>query len=142
MGRTSLGAGIGAALLALAASGLGCTAAFMESVSESVSSPFTLISESSSKATGLSYAYLRDVELLSELYAQAGPDRDGFLRELGRTALAHGISDWEAHPESFEAIGRGWRRAGIETQAARRLADMLFGAGSPATGDLLRAYAG
>jgi len=133
-------------LAALASSGCSISAS-SESISDSISSPFEWLSDSSGSSSpdgGASFAYLRDVETLSRAFADASgarSDAAGFLRELGRTAEAHGISDWEAYPETFAAIGEGWRRAGLAPDAVERLSAELFGAGSNGAAGVLRAYA-
>ena len=110
-----------------------------QSISNSVSSPF----ESSSKSSdgdGAPTAYLRDVEALSFAFAGAGAEPEGLLRELGRVALEHGISDWESVPATYLAIGAGLRRAGLDAEGARRLADALFGAGTPEVRSVLQGW--
>jgi hypothetical protein len=112
-----------------------------KSISNSVSSPF----ESSSKSSNgdsepAPTAYLRDVEALSFAHADAGGEPQGLLREIGRVALAHGISDWESVPATYLAIGAGLRRAGLDAEAARRQAHALFGAGTPEAQSVLQGW--
>jgi hypothetical protein len=130
------------ALLALAAvAAAGCSFSdSSKSISNSVSSPFESSSESSDGDEPAPSAYLRDVEALSFAFAGAGGEPEGLLRELGRVALAHGISDWESVPVTYLAIGAGLRRAGLDAEGARQLADALFGAGTPEARSVLRGW--
>ena len=103
-----------------------------KSISNSISSPFKSSSESSNgDSEPAPSAYLRDVEASSFAHAGSGGEPQGLLREIGRVALAHGISDWESVSATYLAIGAGLRRAGLDAEAARRQAEALFGAGTP-----------
>jgi hypothetical protein len=110
------------------------------SISNSVSSPFESSSKSSDSDESAPSAYLRDVESLSFAFAGAGGEPQGLLREIGRVALAHGISDWESVPATYAAIGAGLRRAGLDAAGARRLADALFGADTPEARSVLQGW--
>ena len=111
-----------------------------KSISNSVSSPFKSSSKSSDGDDPAPTAYLRDVEALSFGFAGSGGEPEGLLRELGRVALAHGISDWESVPATYLAIGAGLKRAGLDAEGARRLADGLFGAGTPEAQSVLQGW--
>jgi hypothetical protein len=111
-----------------------------KSISNSVSSPFKSSSESSDGDEPAPSAYLRDVEASSFACASAGGEPEGLLRELGRVALAHGISDWESVPATYLAIGAGLRRAGLDAEGARRLAAALFGADTPEARSVLQGW--
>jgi len=133
---------VSAAAIALAALALGCESFSdsSKSISNSVSSPFKSSSDSSDDDEPAPSAYLRDVEALSHAFAGTGGEPHGLLRELGRVALEHGISDWETLPATYLAIGAGLRRAGLDSEGARRLAGELFGAGTPAAESVVQGF--
>jgi hypothetical protein len=56
--------------------------------------------------------FQHDVEQYTVAYVQAGGrGDDGFFSGLGDVARSHGVSDWEAEPSTWEAIGRGIARS-------------------------------
>jgi hypothetical protein len=134
--------GLHALAIVVAALAIGCSFSdSSKSISNSISSPFKSSSESSNGGSDPApSAYLRDVEASSFAHAGAGGDPQGLLREIGRVALAHGISDWESVPATYLAIGAGLRRAGLDVEAARRQADALFGAGTPEARSVLQGW--
>jgi hypothetical protein len=132
---------LAALVAAVAAPAVGCSFSdSSKSISNSVSSPFKSSSESSGGDEPAASAYLRDVEALGFAFAGAGGEPEGLLREVGRVARAHGVSDWESVPATYRAIGAGLRRGGLDAEGARRLADALFGAGTPAAESVLKGW--
>ena len=111
-------AGCAVALLLLASSGCGVfksstSQGSSESISNSVSSPFKWSSKSSGSTGGDSASSI-DVREATELWAREGDDVDVLRRDVGRIAESHGVTDWEADPGTFDAMGRGLRRAQVE----------------------------
>jgi len=118
-------------LLALAAAAVfvvaqaGCS--ISDSISASVkssSSPFKWSSASSpdgedgadvedSDDAGSS-DFVSDVRDYTVTYVQTGAELTAFGSGVGRVAERHGISNWEAERDSYLAIGRGLRKAGVK----------------------------
>jgi hypothetical protein len=57
-------------------------------------------------------AYMGDVSAYTTSAAK-GDNAQTYLRELGKIAERHGITDWERDTATYSAIGTGLRRAGI-----------------------------
>jgi len=75
-------------------------------------------SGSSAKSSGSSSGkegtalFQQDVEQYTALYVEeGGRDEAGFLTGVGDLARHFGVSDWEAEPLTWEAIGRGLERS-------------------------------
>jgi hypothetical protein len=58
-------------------------------------------------------AYRRDVRAFAAQFSQAGGSSDEFLRGIAKVAEGHGVSHWEARPDTMKAIGAGLRDAGV-----------------------------
>ncbi len=65
-------------------------------------------------------AYLSDVSTYTSSVAKDG-NADAYLRELGKIAERHGITDWEQNTETYNAIGTGLRRAGISRDEVKNV---------------------
>jgi hypothetical protein len=81
-------------------------------VSDSISSPFESSSASSSPE-GRSESYQGDVRDYTIAYVRSGGDFSKFMQGLGGLAQKHGVTNWEADPNTFVGIGRGLKRAGV-----------------------------
>jgi hypothetical protein len=56
--------------------------------------------------------FQHDVEQYTLAFLQSGGRSDAsFFAGLGDVARSHGVSDWEAEPTTWEAIGRGLARS-------------------------------
>jgi len=95
----------------LFASSVGCGSfrASSDSVSNVVSSPFKWSSNSSSPDDDSS----TDVSNATESWALASTDVAALQRDVTRIAASYGVTDWRSDPITFQAIGKGLRRAGI-----------------------------
>jgi hypothetical protein len=108
---------------ALATSGCQMLSASVTSISDSavgigtsISGSFTGLLNSSGIGGGSSFAaerYREDVRLATREFVDSGGSDEAFLREIGRIAERHGISDWEARPETLTGLGAGLRQAGV-----------------------------
>ena len=87
-----------------------------ESISKSVSSPFTLASSlsTSSASQGEEAEYRHDVAEYTDAYVRSGGRYDAFQRRLGELAAKHGISDWETNKATYLAFGEGLARAKVQ----------------------------
>lgn len=101
-----------AAALALAGP-LACSLSYS---SESISDSSKSVVDSSKSSSGEDTArFLRDVEQYTVAFLRArGGDEEGFFTGLGDLARRRGVSDWEAEPATWEAIGRGLGRAALD----------------------------
>jgi hypothetical protein len=72
--------------------------------------------------------YRQDLRVATRSFVETGqPDAD-FVRMLGRIALRHGVSHWEALPGSWYAIGAGLGEAGLaESDVDATLARLHLG---------------
>jgi hypothetical protein len=102
---------LAAAALALAGP-LACSFSYS---SDSISDSSKSVSDSSKSSSGEDTArFLRDVEQYTVAFLRArGGSAEGFLAGLGDLARRRGVSDWEAEPATWEAIGRGLGRAQV-----------------------------
>ena len=89
-------------LLGLAA-GCGSISASSESISKSISSPSTSLSASSSPED----SYKHEVRDFTAAHVQQGGTADVLLREVGKIAQRHGVSNWENSEATYRAIGAG-----------------------------------
>jgi len=103
-----LGAGGVVVGVLLAAAGCGSISASSESSSKIISSPSTSLSASSSPED----AYKDEVRDFTAAHVQSGGSGDALMREVGKIAQRHGITNWEGSPATFEAIGAGLAKAG------------------------------
>jgi hypothetical protein len=113
------------ALAALVAGVAACSLSYSsESLSKSVSSPFT--SSSGSSGGKADAAYLDEVRSFSAGFATSGGDATAFRRGLGSIAERRGIHDWEDDDATCKAIGQGLKRAGLTQDKAKALLGDLF----------------
>ena len=108
----------------------------LETISDSISSPFESMSGSSG---GESSAYREDVSDYTVAYVHSGGALDAY--RLGLTALANdrGISNWEEDAFTCGSIGLGLQRANYDEAELQAFASNLFGTN---TEKLLRMRAG
>ena len=101
----------------------GCSISYsVEKSSDSVSTSFdslTSISTSSSggeekKVTETATVYEEDVAAVTVLYASREKNNEEYQRQISRIAGSHGIGDWEQEAATFEGMGMGLRRAGVD----------------------------
>jgi hypothetical protein len=85
------------------------------SASDVISDSAEWISDSSSDAfsSSASAAYREDVRVATRSCIESGTTDGAFLRQLGHIAAQHGITHWEAQPDTLVAIGAGLREAGV-----------------------------
>jgi hypothetical protein len=116
---------LGLALAALPACSISHS---VESLSNSVSSPF----ESSSASSGGEEdpAYQEEVSGFAAGFAASGGDATAFRRGVASIAERRGIHDWEDDDPTCRAIGAGLQRARLGESRAEGLAGELL-AGRP-----------
>ena len=123
--------------LCLAAAGTGCQMLSDSSASSvSVSSISASLGSSSAAMTG----YGANVTSMTVAFVESGATGNHFLRDLGRVAHEHGISDWEAEPDTYLAIGIGLRRGGLDEAGAHAFGHRFFGDDPRASELLLQGY--
>ena len=95
-----------AALALVAASSAGCS-----SISDSISSPFESSSASSRSLESKESKFRRDVEDYTATYARSDGDLAAFQQGIAGLAASRGVSNWENDPKTYEAVGKGLRKA-------------------------------
>ena len=91
-----------------------------ESISASLGkSSDSIVSISRSSSPSGNSAQLKEIyqDNVSNFTAAAvvtGQSLEDYLREVGRIAASHGITDWERERITYIAIGKGLRRAGVK----------------------------
>ncbi|MCG6881761.1 MAG: putative lipoprotein [Deltaproteobacteria bacterium] len=65
-------------------------------------------------------AYMSDVSAYTTSVAKKG-DAEAYLRELGKIAERHGITDWEQNTDTYHAIGTGLKQAGISRDEVKNV---------------------
>ena len=115
------------ALGALWLAPVGCSISYSsESLSKSVSSPFTSSSNSSGESDDP--AFQDEVASFTAGFATAGGDTATFRRGVASIAERRGIGDWEDDDQTCRAIGKGLHKAGLTRSRAEALAgDVVSG---------------
>jgi hypothetical protein len=109
-------------LVALAALGpLGCSiSTSLSDSSESASDSSGSLSDSSASSSGSSSpegkeaVYRDDVRDYTAAYVKSGGRIADFDKKLGELARSRGITNWEENMATYEGIGRGLGKAGVD----------------------------
>ena len=121
------------------------------SISDSISSPSESISDSSSGDDGESSSpepetpqetssYQSDVSQLAVTFIKSGGDVAAFQSAISDLAKTRGLTDWEADPDTTQAIGMGAGSAGLEEPAFNEFATSLFGDDLTKINELRKGY--
>ncbi len=110
--------------------------------STSASDSFSASSDSSKSSSDgdeaeVESAYRRDVRDLAAAWAGAAAPPERLVRDLGRVAESHGISDWQRELGTYRALGAGLRRGGLDSRELQRL-ELRLDAGVPEARTALR----
>ena len=110
----------------------------------SISASFEGLSVSSGSGGGKSSdtAYRRDVRAYAAEFARAGGSSADFLRGIGQVAESHGVTHWEASPDTMLAIGEGLRDAGVSRAEVEALEAQASDANPQVVALVLEGYAG
>ena len=95
----------------------------LETISDSISSPF----ESSSGSSGESTAYREDVSDYTVAYVRSGGDLDAYRLGLSALAMDRGISNWQEDAFTCASIGLGLQQADFDEVGLQAFASSLFG---------------
>ena len=130
--------------------GAGCSFSYSsKSISDSIAGSSESISDSSTSSSPAEEKkkdpepealYREDVGNLTAAYVRQGGDVASFQRGLGAIARQHGISDWEASPATWAAVGEGLRGANASAQQRDTLARDLAGDDPVKQRAIARAY--
>ncbi len=136
-------------VLALAAT-TGCSLSNSSgSISDSISSPSRSSSDSSSDDDSDSPApetpqdtasYRQDVSQLTVTYIKSGGELDAFRSAIANLAKARGITNWEADPDTAQAVGVGAGTAGLEESAFDDFSKQLVGNDLTKLNELRKGY--
>jgi len=93
-------------------------------------------SDSSARIGVREEVYRDDVRLASRSFVEQGRSVNSFLREVGRIAERHGLTDWESNPATFSALGEGLAEADVSESDLETFLDDL-GQDRPRARDLV-----
>jgi hypothetical protein len=153
-------------LLVLAIGALALAVGGCKSISDSVTSPSRWVADSSGALADSSGAsadssdaasrsvsgssspedepaqtsYQDDVRVAGRTFAATGGDSGAFVRQLSQIAERHGITDWEAHRETWLALGAGFQQAGLTQEQVDGLLLQLGHLRSPERGYVHEGY--
>ncbi|QDU68171.1 hypothetical protein [Engelhardtia mirabilis] len=89
---------------------------------EALVSPFESSSTSSgSGGTAAGVSYQQDVQAFVCSYLSAPSEPGDFARGLTQVAQAHGVSDWESQPGTFEVIEASVSDPALDSESRARL---------------------
>lgn len=86
-------------------------AAACSSISDSISSPFESSSASSRSLESKESKFRRDVQDYTATYAKSDGDLATFQQGIAGLAAQRGVTNWQADPKTYVAIGKGLRQA-------------------------------
>jgi len=84
--------------------------------------------------------YEEDVRILALAAAESGASGGDLLGGVGRVAVHHGITDWEADELTYRAIGEGLALAGMDVRRARVFAKEIAGGDARAFEAVVEGY--
>lgn len=117
--------------------GAGCAGAADSSAS---SASISSLSASSTAPAAAPHAYSTDLENTVVLAMHRDTDDNELLRRIGIVAERHGLRDWESVEDTFVAIGEGMRQAGVTSDKAGSIADLVSGGDDMRRQLVLKAY--
>lgn len=140
------GLGFGLAVLLLAQSGCALFSS-SQSFSDSSGSISDSVGSSSDSSQSSSdgdddEAYHQDVRAYTVAHVRAERRPATLSLGLSEVALARGISDWEAFPTTFDAIGVGLAEAGVDEERLKIFRTVLAGSDPAAAAALEQGYRG
>lgn len=112
---------------------------------EAIGGSLSAISTSSGSPGGPTSppAYRRDVRAFAAVFAQSGGGSTAeFQRGISSIAARHGVTHWEAVPDTVLGIGEGLRSAGASPADVERLGASLGPEGAYTAELLLHGYRG
>jgi hypothetical protein len=123
--------GTGATVLVLALLALGASGCASLSRSSASSASFASAAMSLQSSSDMMFAarqdYREDVQGLALAAVESGASGEDVLDQVGRIAVQHGITDWEADELTYRALGEGLALAGLDPQRARVFAEEVAG---------------
>ena len=111
------------------------------SVSDSLGS-FSDSSESSSGSSGDDTAYRNDLRDYTVAHVRAQGTPEALRLGISEVALARGITNWEALPTTFLAVGAGIAEAGLTLADSAPYRNALAKPGSPSAAALREGFEG
>ena len=124
---------------ALQSSGSGSDS--LGSVSDSLGS-FSDSSESSSGSSGDETAYRNDLRDYTVAHLRAEGTPSALRLGISEVALARGITNWEALPSTFAAVGAAFAEAGLSLEEAAPYRNALAQPGSPSAQSMIVGFQG
>jgi len=93
----------------------GCSFSYSsKTLSKSSSSPSKSSSGDKQEEKEYQQTYENEVMLFADNMVHTQADAAAFYRGLARIAERHGISDWETLEDTYVAVGKGLKKAGLD----------------------------
>jgi len=119
----------------------GCVTLSRSSLSSaSLGSAMSSLNSSSAMWNGAFLPFQEDIRSLTMAAVEAGAGGEELLRQVGRVAEQHGITDWEAEPLAYRAMGEGLSMSGLDASEARAFAREIAGADAAVFRALVEGY--
>jgi len=119
----------------------GCVTLSRSSLSSaSLGSAISSLNSSSAMWAGAFLPFQEDIRLLTLAAVEAGAGGEELLRQIGRVAEQHGVTDWEAEPLAYRAMGEGLSLGGLDAKQARTFAREIAGDDADALRALVEGY--
>jgi hypothetical protein len=84
--------------------------------------------------------YREDVRALALAAVESGASGEDVLDQVGRIAVHHGITDWEADALTYQALGEGLALAGLDPRRALVFAEEVSGGDARALRAVFEGY--
>ncbi|TGK10251.1 putative lipoprotein [Leptospira fletcheri] len=95
----------------------------VQSLSKSVVSISASIFSSSSSDKDERKSYRKDVETLTAIHLNRGLVSEEFESDLASIARKNGVNNWKSLEDTYVSIGKGMRKAGVDTGRFNIFAD-------------------
>lgn len=136
------------AVASLSAGSIGClTSSTFQASSNSSSDSSKSSSQSASRSVRSSSdssdsddQTAADVREATALWLVDDGNVDALRREVGRITTSHGVTDWEADPSIYQAIGAGLRNAHVTPREYERIRTELAGGEAKVSGWIQQGY--
>jgi len=86
------------------------------------------------------HAFTSDLENTVILVIRRDSVDEDLVRQIGIVAQRHGLDDWRSVDESYVATGTGLRKAGVDRETARGVAELVSGGDAAARQLVMRAF--
>lgn len=141
LGRATLIGFVFSSMIAASGCAVFSSSGSVSDSSGSISDSTGSSSDSSTSSSGNDSAYREDVRTYTVAHVRSEASPESFPLGLSEVALTRGVSNWEAMPETFAAIGAGLAAAGVTNEALGDYQSILVSSGSANENALLEGFA-